>query len=127
MTRRVLIISHHPAIGRGLKALLETMPEIDVVAVVGGGAVLDEALVSDADVVLIEAQRVLDSQPTLVGMPRTARPGVRVVVFGIYPGQETAARRAGANAFVVADAGEAALRAAILGESPDVGREPLER
>jgi len=115
MTRRILIVSHHPAIGRGLRALLETMSEVEVLAVVVGRLGQVEALAAAPDVVLVEVEQARDSHGALIGMPRTRFPNVRIIAFGIYPGQETAARRAGADTFVVTDAGDAALRAAILG------------
>src|SRR5689334_21955920 len=116
MTRRVLIVSHHPAIGRGLRAVLEMMAEVEILAVVEGRSGLDEALAAGPDVVLVEVEPARADNAALIELPRARLPNVRIVAFGIYPGQETAARRAGADAFIVADDGEAALRAAILGD-----------
>jgi DNA-binding NarL/FixJ family response regulator len=124
MTRRVLIISDHPAIGRGLRALLETMVEVEIVSVIAGNAGLDEALTGAPDVVLVEVEQARGQYGSVIGMLRGRLPNVRIVAFGIYPGQETAARRAGADAFLIPDDGESALRTAILGDGDADVSEP---
>jgi DNA-binding NarL/FixJ family response regulator len=117
MALRVLIIDGHPAVGRGLEALLESMPELAVVGVsqcpVRGHW---QALRARPDAVLVDAELPGLCSAAAIRLLRARLPETRVVALGVYPERRAAALGAGAHAFRLKDAGCDALRAAIGGD-----------
>jgi DNA-binding NarL/FixJ family response regulator len=115
---RVLIIDGHPAVGRGLKALVSSMPGLKVVGlaylVVRG---LKQAKKAAPDVALVDADLPGLTSLAAIALLRCRLPQTRIVALGIYPERRQASLLAGADAFVLKDAGYDALRAAIGGSA----------
>jgi two-component system nitrate/nitrite response regulator NarL len=113
---RVLIIDGHPAVGRGLKALVNSMPGLKVVGlaclVVRG---LRQARQAAPDVALVDADLPGLCSLAAIALLKCRLPRIRVVALGIYPERRRASLLAGADDFVLKDAGYDALQAAING------------
>jgi DNA-binding NarL/FixJ family response regulator len=123
-TIRVVLADDHPVVRRGVRALLQEAPDIEVVAEAADG---HQALAS------VEAKRpdvlVTDiAMPGLTGLElakRVARdfPQTRVLILSMHKEKEYATRAlaAGADGYLLKDAGdaecEAAVRAVARGES----------
>ncbi len=113
---RVLVVEDHPLFRKGVVALLDALDDLAVVGTAGSG---EEAvdLVTDLrpDVVLMDLQL-----PGMSGIEATraivgARPGVAVLVLTLFEDEESVflALRAGARGYVLKDADEEELIAAI--------------
>src|SRR3954469_14869949 len=117
---RVLIIDGHPAVGRGLKALVNSMPGLRVVGlaclVVRG---LRQARQAAPDVALVDADLPGLCSLAAIALLKRRLPRLRVVALGIYAERRRAALLAGADEFVLKDAGYDALQAAIGGHASD--------
>ena len=129
---RVLIADDHPLFRAGMRALLETVPDLEVVGAASSG---DEALVltqhGQPDVVLMDLQ-----MPGLGGIEATRRiveacPTTAVLVVTMFEDDYSVftAMRAGARGYVLKDADEEevlrAIRAVGHGEaifSPAIAR-----
>lgn len=101
---RVVIADDQPLIRAGLRAVLESDPDVEVVAEAGDGAeAAARAREHEADVVLMDVQ--MPGTDGLVGtrMAITARPTVRVLVLTMFDLDENvlAALRAGASGFLL--------------------------
>lgn len=126
---RVLLVDDHVVVRRGLRAFVETEPELEVIGEAGHGAAALDLLAQWRtlgeplpDVVLMDLR-----MPMMDGTEATARivsrfPGVRVVVLTSFGEAERVhnALEAGAAGYLLKDAepGEvaAAIRAAARGE-----------
>jgi DNA-binding NarL/FixJ family response regulator len=118
---RVLVIDEHPGVGRGLKALLEAMPGVEVVGVADCPARgLWQAVRTPPDVALVDAELPGLCGSAVIRLLRARSPETRVVALGIYPDRAATARAAGAHAFLLKDAGYEALQRAVLGGSQSV-------
>ena len=116
MVVRVLIIDGHPAVGRGLKALLEAMPGLEVIGVADCPARgLWQAVRTPPNVALVDAEMPGLASPAVIRLLRARSPETKVVALGTYPKRRTTALEAGAHEFLLKDAGYDALRAAIGG------------
>ena len=129
---RVLIVDDHESFRSGMRALLETAGDVDVIgeASSGPGAVADAARLQP-DVILMDVV-----MPGGDGVEATRRileasPHVAIVMLTMDGGDETvfAALRAGARGYVLKGAGRTelfrAVRAAASGEAllgPDIAR-----
>lgn len=113
---RVLLVDDHTLVRRGLRALLQCLPGIQVVAEASDG---EEALqlipVHQPDVVLMDL-----AMPGLGGLAATARvaqefPSVRVIIVSMHTVAEYVwqALRAGASGYILKDASVTELERAI--------------
>lgn len=125
---RVLIIDGHPAVGRGLKALVGEMPGLHVVGLATRGERgLAQAAEVTPDVALVDADMPGLCSEAVVRLLRARLPEARIVALGIYPERKWTLLQAGAHEFVLKDAGYEALRVAIVAPSgggsddPEVG------
>jgi DNA-binding NarL/FixJ family response regulator len=120
--RRVLIIDGHLAVGRGLKALVEEMPGLQVVGLcTRGERGLAQAAETTPDVALVDADLPGLCSAAVIRLLRWRLPRTRVVALGTYSERRRVALAAGAHEFVLKDAGYEALRAAIAGEASASG------
>ena len=133
MTRlRVLLADDHTLVRAGLRKLLESMPEIEVVGEADDGlALLQLAQQLQPNLVLMDI-----AMPGLNGLETTARlgktqPDVRVIILSMHQNEEYVrqALRNGAVAYLLKDSApmelELALKAVLRGEtylSPAVSR-----
>jgi DNA-binding NarL/FixJ family response regulator len=132
---RVLLADDHALVRSGLRALLQTLPGIDVVAEAGNGPeALEQIETHQPDIVLMDI-----SMPEIDGLELTARvtrdwPKVRVVVLSMHANEKyvSQALRAGAAGYLLKDACtpelEIALRAVARGEtylSPAIAKQVI--
>lgn len=133
MTRlRVLLADDHTLVRAGLRKLLESMPDLDVVGEAADGmALLQMAQDLKPNLVLMDI-----AMPGLNGLETTARltkalPDVRVIILSMHQNEEYVrqALRNGAAAYLLKDSAplelELALKAVLRGEtylSPAVSR-----
>jgi len=121
---RVILADDHTLVRAGLRKLLESMPEVDVVGEVGDGqALLLLAEQLQPEVVLMDI-----AMPGLNGIEATARlvksqPGIRVLILSMHQNEEYVRRalRHGAAAYLLKDAAPMelalALSAVLRGET----------
>ena len=116
MSLRVVVADDHPVFLEGLRLLLETTADIDVVGTAGDGAALLElASTVDIDVAVVD----LD-MPGVDGADATRRlivdhPGIGVLVLTMHDDEGSIVRvlRAGARGYVLKGAGHGAIVRAI--------------
>jgi DNA-binding NarL/FixJ family response regulator len=120
---RILLADDHAVVRRGLRAILEGEPDLDVVAEAEDGATAVElALREDIDLAILDV-----SMPRLTGVQAAERiieqrPAVRVVVLSMHDNEQYffEALRAGASGYVLKSAADSdlvdACRAALRGE-----------
>ena len=113
---RVLVVDDHPLFRTGLTGLLETVPDIEVVGQAGDGdAAVSRAVELEPDVVLMDL-----NLPTTPGLEATRRivaavPGCAVLVLTMVADDASvvAALRVGARGYVLKEAGQDEVLAAI--------------
>jgi DNA-binding NarL/FixJ family response regulator len=133
---RVLLAEDHHLVRAGLRALLDPLPDIEVIGEAGDGR---EALAllknRPADVAILDI-----SMPGMNGLEAAVRmadeaPQTRVVILSMHSNEEYVLRalRAGVAGFLLKDAGtaelEGAIRAVVRGEtylSPGVSKKVVE-
>lgn len=133
---RILLADDHALVRAGIRALLQNLDGVTVVAETGNGAeVLEFARAHRPDVVLLDI-----SMPGLGGLEvsaqlRDALPDVRVVMLSMHANEEYVlqALRAGAAGYMLKDSAtaelELALKAVMQGEtylSPPISRQVVE-
>jgi DNA-binding NarL/FixJ family response regulator len=132
---RVVLADDHPVVRSGLRALLESLPDYEVVAeATDGEAAVRETQLMRPDVVLMDIR-----MPGLDGIEATRRvrsavPGAAVLVLTMFDDDDTvfAAMRAGAQGYLLKGAEQAeidrAIRSVVAGEaifSPGVAKRVL--
>lgn len=113
---RVLLADDHGLVRAGIRALLQSLPGIDVVAEADTGQrALDLIQQHHPDIVLMDV-----AMPGLNGLQATAKvselsPQTRVVILSMYSDEEyvSQALRAGAAGYLLKDAGAAELELAL--------------
>jgi DNA-binding NarL/FixJ family response regulator len=113
---RVLLVDDHPVVRSGLRALLSTLPDVEVVGEAADGAVaIDLAVALQPDVVLMDL-----GLPVLDGVAATREvvaraPDVAVLVLTMHEDADTvaAALRAGARGYLLKGVDQATLLAAL--------------
>lgn len=116
MTLRVLLVDDHPVVRSGLRALLSTLPDVEVAGEAADGAVAVELAVAlQPDVVLMDL-----GLPVLDGVAATREviaraPGVAVLVLTMHEDTSTvgAALRAGARGYLLKGVDQDTLLAAL--------------
>lgn len=133
---RVLLVDDHALVRAGIRSLLGSMPDVEVV----GEAASGEEALALAETALPHVVLMDIAMKGLSGLEAAARirdryPRVRVVILSMHSGEEYVmqAMRAGAAGFLLKDAAtgelELALRSVIRGESwfsPAVSRQVVE-
>ncbi|MDQ5852743.1 MAG: response regulator transcription factor [Chloroflexota bacterium] len=132
---RILIADDHPLVRKGLRSVLGTVPEFEVIGeATSGREAVERAAALQPDVVLMDLQMPggsgIEATREIVG----ANPQIRVLVVTLFEDEESVftALRAGARGYVLKDADEedlvAAVRAVGRGEaifSPSVAARVL--
>lgn len=117
MTTRVLIADDHPVFLEGLRILLETVPEIDVVGVAADGAEL-LALASRvaADVAVVDLDMPGTDGATATQALRESHPDLGVLILTMHDDRSSLRRAlvAGARGYVLKGAGHGAIARAVL-------------
>lgn len=121
---RVLVADDHPVVRQGLRALLESLEEFDVVAVASTGReAVREAVLHRPDVALLDLQMPdVDGFAAIRELARVA-PEVGVCVLTMHDDDDSlfAAMRAGARAYILKGAEQEdivrAVRAVARGEA----------
>lgn len=116
MTVRVLLVDDHGVVRYGLRALLSTLPDVQVVGeAADGAAAVDLAVALQPDVVLMDL-----GLPVLDGVAATREviaraPGVAVLVLTMHEDADTvgAALRAGARGYLLKGVDQDTLLAAL--------------
>lgn len=99
---RVLIADDHVRSRDGLRALLSSYPEIEVVGEASNGREAVEMVdAGRPDVVLIDVRMPVMDGLDAIREIKTQWPDVRTVVLSMYPGSRAAAVAAGADGFVL--------------------------
>ncbi len=134
---RVLLVDDHTLVRAGIRALLEKMPEVDVMAEASDGRMALELIrIDQPDIVLMDI-----GMHGLNGLEATARISqefatVRVIILSMYANEEYVlqALQAGATGYLVKAAAtaelELALHAVTRGEtylSPAVSRQVIDQ
>jgi DNA-binding NarL/FixJ family response regulator len=134
---RLLVADDHPVVRDGLRAMLATQPDLQLVGEAATGTeAVERARALRPDVVLMDLQLPQLDGPAAIATLRQQAPEVRVLVLTIYGSDAdiTRAIDAGATGYLLKDAPReqlfAAIRAAARGEavlSPSVATRVLGR
>ncbi len=120
---RVLLVDDHAVVRSGLRMVLDSEPDIEVVAEAGDGAeAVALALRSDVDLVVLDV-----SMPRMTGLQAVAelhrrRPAMRLLILSMHDNEQYffEALKAGASGYVLKAAANRelieAIRAAMRGE-----------
>jgi DNA-binding NarL/FixJ family response regulator len=113
---RVLIADDHPLFRKGMRALLESQPEMEVV---GEATTGDEAITLAAslapDVIVMDLQMPGGSGIAATRAILSDSPHIRILIVTLFEDNESVftALRAGARGYVLKDAGEGEMARAI--------------
>ena len=123
LTTRVLLADDHELVRSGLRLVLDSQPDIKVVAEASDGAeAVQKGLAGEVDLAVIDV-----SMPRLTGLQAAAelrrrRPGLRVLLLSMHDNEQYffAALKAGASGYVLKSAASRdlvhAVRASMRGE-----------
>jgi DNA-binding NarL/FixJ family response regulator len=120
---RILLADDHALVRRGLRMVLDSQADLEVVAEVGDGAhAVERALQPDVDLAILDV-----TMPRMTGLAATRelarrRPGLRVLILSMHENEQFLyeALKAGASGYVLKSAADRdlveACRAAMRGE-----------
>jgi DNA-binding NarL/FixJ family response regulator len=120
---RILMADDHPMVRRGLRLVLDSEPDLEVVAEAGDGAeAVEHALAADIDLAVLDV-----AMPRMTGLQAAAelhrrRPELRILMLSMYDSEQYffEALKAGASGYVLKSAADRdlveACRAAMRGE-----------
>ena len=113
---RTAVVDDYEVVRRGLRALLDSEPDVDVIAEAATYAdALEQIPAADADVAIIDVRLGPDDGVDLCADLAAVAPDTRCVMLTAYPDDDALVRAydAGAAAFLVKDADGSALLAAV--------------
>jgi DNA-binding NarL/FixJ family response regulator len=120
---RVVVVDDHPVVRRGLRALLDSLPDVEVVGEAADGeAAVREVQLTAPDVVLMDVQMPGTDGIEATRRVRTAMPDAAVLMLTMYDDDTTVftAMQAGARGYLLKGAEQddigRALRAVVAGE-----------
>ncbi|HEX3804971.1 MAG TPA: response regulator transcription factor [Solirubrobacteraceae bacterium] len=120
---RILLADDHALVRRGLRMVLDSQPDLEVVAELGDGAqAVERALLPDVDLAILDV-----TMPRMTGLAAARelgrrRPELRVLILSMHENEQFLyeALKAGASGYVLKSAADRdlveACRAAIRGE-----------
>jgi len=103
---RVVVVDDHALFRRGVRALISTLPDLEVVAEASDGvAAIELVRTHDPDLVLMDLQMPGGSGLTAINAIAAERPDTNILVVTMYEDDESvfAAMRAGARGYVLKD------------------------
>lgn len=112
----VLIADDHPLFRKGMRSLLETMPDITLVGEAKSGReAVELALAHQPDVVLMDLQMPDGSGLTATRELKKRSPNIRILVVTLFEDDDSifTALRAGAHGYILKDADEEEMMRAI--------------
>jgi DNA-binding NarL/FixJ family response regulator len=115
-TTRVVVVDDHAIMRDGLSALLESVPDLEVVGTAADGRSAIETVEREKpDVVLMDLSMPRTDGTKAIRVIKQKAPNVRIVVLTFHKGDAYihAALKAGADAYVLKDDGRVELLAAI--------------
>jgi DNA-binding NarL/FixJ family response regulator len=115
---RVLVVDDQEVVREGLRAILDTVPTVEVVGVAANGAIAVEAVAElEPDVVLMDLNMPIMNGVEATRAVTAAHSDVRVLVLTTYDAEEWVldAIRAGASGYLLKDAPRERLIDAIQG------------
>ncbi len=113
---RILIADDHPLFRKGMRTLLDSMPETEVVGeATTGKEAVDQSLALLPDVVLMDLQMPEGGGLVAIRALTTANPEMHILVVTLFEDDESvfAALKAGARGYVLKDAEEDEMMRAI--------------
>jgi DNA-binding NarL/FixJ family response regulator len=113
---RVLIADDHPLFRKGLRTLLDSMPQMAVIGeATSGREAVESALALEPDVILLDLQMPDGGGLWAIRELTTARADIRILVVTLFDDDESVftALKAGARGYVLKDADEAEMIRAI--------------
>lgn len=117
---RVLIADDYARSRSGLRALLATWPQVEVIGeAVNGQEALHQVTECRPDVVLMDARMPLMDGLEATRLIKRQWPEVKIVILSIYNSYRIEALAAGADAFLIKGCPGKELLAAILNGEPD--------
>lgn len=121
---RVVLVDDHPVVRRGLRALLDSLADVDVVGEAADGeAAVREVQISGPDVVLMDVQMPGMDGIAATRLIRVACPDTAVLILTMFDDDTTVftAMQAGARGYLLKGAEQEeiarALRAVVAGEA----------
>jgi DNA-binding NarL/FixJ family response regulator len=115
-TLTVLIVDDHPLFRKGIRTLLESMPDIEVIGeAISGKEAVEMATTHQPDVVLMDLQMPGGSGLGAIRELGKSSPNIRILVVTLFEDDESvfAALRAGARGYILKDADEEEMMRAI--------------
>jgi RNA polymerase sigma factor (sigma-70 family) len=115
-TLTVLIVDDHPLFRKGMRTLLESMPDIEVIGeAISGKEAVEMAMAHQPDVVLMDLQMPGGSGLAAIRELGKSSPNIRILVVTLFEDDESvfAALRAGARGYILKDADEEEMMRAI--------------
>ncbi len=106
MTTRVLIVDDHPMVAEGIRSLLESYEDIDVVGTLGNGQeAVDRVNTLQPDVILMDLNMPGVSGLTATEMLLEERPETRIVILSMHDSPEyiSTALSHGARGYILKD------------------------
>jgi len=113
---RILIVDDHPLIREGLRAVLETQPDLELVGeACDGYEAVRQALALKPDVIMMDLALPLKDGITAIREILRAAPGIKVLVLSNYLEDDKVfgALRAGAKGYILKETGSQEVRQAV--------------
>ncbi len=113
---RILIVDDHPLIREGLRAVLETQSDLELVGeACDGYEAVRQALALKPDVIMMDLALPLKDGITAIREILRAAPGIKVLVLSNYLEDEKVcgALRAGAKGYILKETGSQEVRQAV--------------
>lgn len=115
-TVRVILADDHNLVRSGIRRILETEPDFQVVAEAADGlAAMDAVRAADADVLVVDLKMDGADGIEVLKVAKAERPELKVLVLTMHSGREYVARamHEGADAYLLKDSAAQDLVAAI--------------